>query len=54
MFITIITVKGYKMYFGPFASKEEARECQRTMKSETKKQWPGEEVYSEIVKLESF
>lgn len=54
MFITIIEVDGYKMYFGPFATKKEAHECQRTMKAETKKQWKTDEVYSEVVKLEKF
>lgn len=54
MFITIIEVNGYKSYFGPFATQKEARECQRTMKAEAKKQWKTEEVHSEVVKLEEF
>lgn len=54
MFITIIEVNGYKSYFGPFATRKEARECQRAMKAEAKKQWKTDEVYSEVVKLEEF
>lgn len=54
MFVTIITVNGFKAYYGPFASKKEAREAQMTLKAEAKVQYKNSEVFSEVVKLEKF
>lgn len=54
MFVTIITVNGYKVYYGPFASASEAREAQMTLKAEAKRQYENNEIFSEVVKLEKF
>ena len=54
MFVTIITVNGFKAYYGPFASASEAREAQMTLKAEAKRQYENNEIFSEVVKLEKF
>lgn len=54
MFVTIITVNGFKAYYGPFISRNEAHEAQVALKTEAKRQYEGKEVFSEVVKLEKF
>ena len=54
MFVTIITVDGYKVYYGPFTSMREARQAQVVLKAEAKRQYENKEVFSEVVKLEKF
>lgn len=54
MFVTIITVNGFKAYYGPFTSAKEAREAQMTLKAEAKTQYKNGEIFSEVVKLEKF
>ncbi len=52
MFVTIIVVNGFKNYYGPFATRQEARECQMVKKAEAKEY--GTEVFSEVVELQKF